>query len=144
MCACACACVHARLEKLFVARGSMAMLCDVIRTRTAGDDLLWPVLSVVCCSLQLVNFNTFHINGESKQHTASKFVTTFRALFREEMERLMAEAGLVDVKVNCCCRSRSRSSYGYQGFGVGVVVVGGVGVVVDMKVSSSSSTDMIH
>jgi len=49
---------------------------------------------------QLVNFNTFHINGESKQHTASKFVTTFRALFREEMERLMAEAGLVDVKVH--------------------------------------------
>jgi len=48
---------------------------------------------------QLVNFNTFHINGESSTHTASKFVTTFRALFREEMEMLMKEAGLVDVKV---------------------------------------------
>mmetsp|Transcript_37489 Transcript_37489/g.55051 ORF Transcript_37489/g.55051 Transcript_37489/m.55051 type:complete len:271 (-) Transcript_37489:321-1133(-) len=49
---------------------------------------------------QLVNFNTFHINGESSTHTASKFVTTFRALFREEMEMLMKEAGLVDVKVH--------------------------------------------
>jgi len=47
----------------------------------------------------LVNFNTFHINGESSTHTASKFVTTFRALFREEMEMLMKEAGLVDIKV---------------------------------------------
>ena len=48
---------------------------------------------------QLVNFNTFHVNGEGEQHTASKFVTTFRALFREEMEQLMAEAGFVDIKV---------------------------------------------
>jgi len=47
---------------------------------------------------QLVNFNTFHVNGEGEQHTASKFVTTFRALFRQEMEQLMAEAGFVDIK----------------------------------------------
>ena len=55
---------------------------------------------------QLVNFNTFHVNGEADggkenaQHTASKFVTTFRALFRAEMEQLMKEAGLVDIKVH--------------------------------------------
>ena len=49
---------------------------------------------------QLVNFNTFHVHGENKQHSASKFVCTFRALFRAEMERLMTEAGLVDVQVH--------------------------------------------
>jgi len=34
-----------------------------------------------------------------KSPAASKFVCTFRALFRAEMERLMTEAGLVDVQV---------------------------------------------
>jgi len=51
---------------------------------------------------QLVNFNTFHVNGENaanNAHTANKFVTTFRALFRAEMEKLMSEAGLVDIQV---------------------------------------------
>lgn len=48
---------------------------------------------------QLVNFNTFHVDGEGAGHTASKYVTTFRALFRKEMEQLMAEAGFVDIKV---------------------------------------------
>jgi len=49
---------------------------------------------------QLVNFNTFHVDGEGAGHTASKYVTTFRALFRKEMEQLMAEAGFVDIKVS--------------------------------------------
>lgn len=56
---------------------------------------------------QLVDFNTFHINGEGsgekgavKQHTAAKFVTTFRALFRAEMEKLMGEAGFECIKVH--------------------------------------------
>jgi SAM-dependent methyltransferase len=48
---------------------------------------------------QLVDFNTFHINGKGDQHEASKFVTTFRALFRHEMEALLEEAGFVDIKV---------------------------------------------
>ena len=52
---------------------------------------------------QLVNFNTFHVNGEDAkpgEYKTSKFVTTFRALFRDEMLRFLEEAGFKDVRVS--------------------------------------------
>jgi len=51
---------------------------------------------------QLVDFNTFHINGDPKDgpgYKTSKYTTTFRALFRNEMERLLTEAGFTEIKV---------------------------------------------
>mmetsp|Transcript_40569 Transcript_40569/g.127896 ORF Transcript_40569/g.127896 Transcript_40569/m.127896 type:complete len:239 (+) Transcript_40569:342-1058(+) len=50
---------------------------------------------------QLVNFNTFHINGENTpNYVTSKYITTFRALFRKEMEDMLAKAGFTEIKVH--------------------------------------------
>ncbi|KAJ1485241.1 S-adenosyl-L-methionine-dependent methyltransferase [Baffinella frigidus] len=51
---------------------------------------------------QLVNFNTFHVNGEEipGEYKTSKFVTTFRALFQSELVGILEKAGFTDIKVS--------------------------------------------
>jgi len=49
---------------------------------------------------QCVHFNTFHINGDGPSYITNKHVTTFRALFRHEMEALLKEAGFENIKVD--------------------------------------------
>ncbi|HLY25728.1 MAG TPA: class I SAM-dependent methyltransferase [Aggregatilineales bacterium] len=45
-----------------------------------------------------VTFNTFIVSGKGEQYTANKYPVTYRALRREELERMLGEVGFVETK----------------------------------------------
>jgi glycine/sarcosine N-methyltransferase len=46
-----------------------------------------------------VTFNTFIVNGKGMDYKVNKYPVTYRALRREELESMLANAGFVDIKV---------------------------------------------